>query len=166
MNATNEQAGDNLKEDGSNGKKKERRTNRGGRPKGTKSAYNLETMTMPSSIDTPSPPLNIWSDKDEQEYFPNLYKDFMDIQHRWMETLEVIDEAPPEGTYCLKILNADFAAEIKPFGEKAKPGIPYDNDSHIHEFAIFIINMFQACESGSCGGDAYVSIIYVKLWCM
>ena len=41
--------------------------------------------------------------------------------------------------------------------------IPYDNDSDIHEFSIFMINMFQACESGSCGGDAYVSIIYVKL---
>lgn len=106
--------------------------NRGGRPKGTsnKSAYNQETMTMPTSANAPTSPLNIWSDESVQEYYPNLYKEYLNISNRWKEVGEVNKDG-----YVTKILDANFEEQIQPFRKDEKDKIPYDNDSTIHEFA-------------------------------
>lgn len=146
MNNTN----DNNTKRGRPGRKK------GGKNK-NKSAFDPETMTMPTSNNSPAPPLQIWSDASLQEYFPNLYKEFMNNSNRMLEILKSMGDELPKDGICLEILDADFGEKLQPFREEDKPNIPFDNDSTINEFAIFMINMFSACETGSCGGDAWVS---------
>ncbi|KAL7545468.1 hypothetical protein ACHAWF_008819 [Thalassiosira exigua] len=58
---------------------------------------------------------------------------------------------PPDGL-CTTIYFVDFDKSLPPIPEEAK--MPFTNDSDIDKFGVFVLNMLEACESGSIGGDA------------
>ena len=159
-----EPAGDNMVDDGKVGKKAR---NQGGRPKGAKSkpkpsAYNPATMTLPSVRNEPGTPLNIWSDESVQEYFPYLYREYTNLSNRMIGILETTSDTiiPKEG-YCTKILNANFERQLAPIAADEKDKVPFDNDCNINQFAVFMHNMFRACETGSIGvSDFFVCTQY------
>ena len=134
----------------------------GGRPKGSKnkviSNYNPETMTKSTTNNRPATPLNIWNDTSVQEYFSNLYIEYINLSNRMMDIVTSLNDPvnhpiPKEG-YCTKIMEVDFTTELQPFTEDEKRDVPFDNDSYINRFAVFMGKMFKACETGSIGGDA------------
>ena len=130
----------------------------GGRPKGSKnkviSNYNPETMTKATTNNRPATPLNIWNDDSVQEYFSNLYIEYTNLSNRMMG---ILNHPIPKEKYCTKIMEVDFTTELQPFTEDEKRDVPFDNDSYINQFAVFMGKMFKACETGSIGGDAVVS---------
>eukprot|EP00578_Thalassiosira_sp_NH16_P031168 CAMPEP_0181080700 /NCGR_PEP_ID=MMETSP1071-20121207/2707_1 /TAXON_ID=35127 /ORGANISM="Thalassiosira sp., Strain NH16" /LENGTH=325 /DNA_ID=CAMNT_0023162195 /DNA_START=97 /DNA_END=1074 /DNA_ORIENTATION=- len=133
------------------------RRNIGGRPKGSKnkpkSAYDPATITKRTSKNAPATPLEIYSDTSVQEYFPYLHKEYIKLSNR---SMNIPGHPVPkkEGEHCTTIMDANFTLPLAPFGDDEKPKIPFDNNSWINQFHVFMMNMFQACESGSIGGDS------------
>ncbi|KAL7542598.1 hypothetical protein ACHAXR_012238 [Thalassiosira sp. AJA248-18] len=92
----------------------------------------------------------------ESKYYPHLFREYKGLSDRQKEIFRDFNDPvkwPVPDGYCTKITGVDFEQTLAPFFEE-DINVTFSHDSIPNRFAVFMWNMFDACESGSTGGDA------------